>query len=309
MMKSVRKFLMLIVVLGLLAGIPAQAQGTASRFFDETKHYVQGAFLRFYENTEDAKILFGYPLTEEFLNSEGVLVQYFQRVRLEMKEDGVVRLSPLGQLTYKSGGVQLKFNNPLACRTYQTNFLVCFTFLEFFEAHGGVTLLGDPISSFEFQDNKIVQYFENGRLEWNPSNPEGQRVVTSDLGLGYFEKIGEDRALLNPVEFLNENIRIVELNVNVFLEKTVADATDEQLIYVVVQDQTSEPLKDVEGYAIVHWTTGEIETLPIRTGDTGVSTLVLPVKDQIYGESVVIKIFVSHKGLEGQTSTSFRIWY
>ncbi len=306
MVKIMRNLLAFVVILGLCAGT-AQAQDTDSRFFDITKHNVQGAFLQYYESIPDAESLLGYPITEEYENSEGVRVQYFQRARLEVK-DNVVLLSPLGSLTYQSG-VQLLIHNPLACRDYETGFSVCFAFLEFFDAHGGLAFFGYPISPFEFQENRIVQYFQNGRLEWRPSNPEGQRVITGDLGTLYFEKSGEDIAWLAPVGPRSGSIRIVELNVNAFLEKAVADATDQQLIYVVVQDQTGQPVKNATGQALVYLTTGEVQTLQILTGDSGVSKLVLPVVDQIYGESVIIDIQVSYRDLEGQTSTSFRIWY
>ncbi len=309
MVKFVRKFLGLLILLSLLVGTPAQAQKSEDgfRFFDETKHNVKGAFLVFYEETQNAEVLLGYPITEEFKNSEGVFVQYFQRARLEMQNGSVV-LSPLGELTYQNG-VQLRINNPLACRFYDTGFPVCFTFLQFFDQYGGLEFFGYPISPFEFYENKVVQYFQNGRLEWNPSRPEGQRVVMADLGSLYFEKMGEDAKLLDDALPLRGIVQIVELDVQVFLDKAVADATDDQLIYIIVRDQTGAEVKNIAGQVIVHWTTGEQGVFPIVTGNTGLATLPLSFENQIYGELVTIDIEVSLDDVEGASSTSFRIWY
>ncbi len=309
MLKSVRNFLGILILLSLLLVNPAQAQESDSdfRFFDQTKHNVKGDFWAYYQGIENAEVLLGYPITDEFINAEGVLVQYFQRARLEMK-DGIVILSPLGEFLHTSG-VQLRIHNPLACRLYDSGFSVCFAFLEFFDAYGGADFFGEPISPFEFEDNKIVQYFQNGRMEWHPSRAEGERVVMGDLGLPYFEKMGEDAKLLDDVDPPNRGVQVVELNVQVFLSKAVADATDEQLIYVVVRDQTGKLVENVNVEATVLWTTRETVTLYEMTGDSGLATLVLPVENQIYGESVAIDIKVSYGTVEAESSTSFRIWY
>ena len=129
-------------------------------------------------------------------------MQYFQRARFEYRADlpegQRVQLTQLGRETYISTG-PLNVNNTFACRTYaETGYAVCFAFLEFFDQYGGVAQFGYPISGFEYHENKIVQYFEKARLEWQPWKPEGQRVVVSDLGRMYFDKLGEDPGLISP---------------------------------------------------------------------------------------------------------------
>ena len=311
MMKLGKYFVGLVIILSLLAVVPTQAQGIEnSRFFDQTRHNVQWAFWQYYQSVPDAEVVLGYPITEQFTNRDGVLVQYFQRARLET-QNGQVRLSPLGRLTYKVG-VQLKINNSLACRQYDTGFSVCFAFLDFFDIHGGVTLLGRPISSFEFQDNMIVQYFENGRLEWHASNPEGQRVVMGNLGSIYFKAINEDSVRLTgifpPTNTIGSS-QVLSLKVRAFPWKAVTYSTDQQVIFIVVQDQTLQPVGGATGNATVKWTTGTVGTFPIVTDAKGIATLALPVADQAYGGLVTIDVQVTHGELNGQTSTSFRIWY
>ncbi len=268
---------------------------------------MRGDFWRFYQGVKDAESFLGYPITEEFRDKNGVLVQYFQRARLEV-QGGVVRLSPLGRLTYQQGA-QLRINNPLACRSYDTGFSVCFAFLEYFDAHGGEALLGKPISPFEYQDDRIVQYFENGRLEWNPAKPDGQRVVMGELGSTYFYASGESLARLDDVEPLSGTTQVLSLRVRAFPWKAVTNSTDQQVIFVIVQDQTLQPIFEATGSATVHWTNGAETTLPLVTNDKGVATLALPVENQPYGGLVMIEVRVQHGALIGQTTTSFRIWY
>ena len=308
MMKSARFVLGLVILLSALVAAPVAAQdGGEFYFFDETGHNVQGAFWTYYQSLSNASTLLGYPITEQ-LERNGVVVQYFQRGRLELS-GGVVRPTNLGKLTYTKG-VQLAFKNSMACETY-AGYPVCFSFLEFFKANGGNSFFGDPISSFEFQDNAIVQYFENGRMEWRPSNPEGQRVVMSALGSSYFYTANEDVGLLDSVASLNltTTTEVLGLKVRAFPWKAVTYSTDEQLIFVVVQDQTMQPVGGASGTATVTWTDGSQQTFPVLTGDSGISTLSLPVNNQAYGGLVTVEVQISYNGVEGHTTTSFRIWY
>ncbi|MCP4141028.1 MAG: hypothetical protein GY755_12220 [Chloroflexi bacterium] len=310
-MKSIKVFLGLVITLSLLTAIPVQAQGGDgdSHFFSQTKHNVQGAFWVYYQNITEAESVLGYPITEEFVNEDGILIQYFQRARLEIQKEQV-HLTPLGVLLYHSG-VKLDIANESACDQYETGFSVCFAFRDYFNAHHGTGLLGLPISSFEFQDNMIVQYFQNGRLEWHPSNPVDQRVVTGNLGSAYFNTKGEDPARLTgvtPISGITET-QVLSLNVRAFPWKAVTYSTDQQVFFIVVQDQTLQAVQRAKGTAIVHWTSGTTQSLDILTDERGVATLKIPVNDQDYGGLVTVDVSVSHGNLMGKTETSFRIWY
>ena len=54
------------------------------RYFPETRHTVCHGFRAFWESFGDAALTtFGYPLSEEFTGSSGIVVQYFERARFE----------------------------------------------------------------------------------------------------------------------------------------------------------------------------------------------------------------------------------
>lgn len=304
------------LTLCLLAGTwgSAKAQDPTFEYFDETGHNVQGEFYKFYKSVPDPLLVFGYPITEEFTSKDGQRVQYFQRARFEfhteLPEGQHIILTSIGKGTYTPQS-PLSVYSPLACRMYnETGFSVCFAFLDFFDKNGGVTQFGYPVSPFEYHENMIVQYFEKARFEWRPWNPESQRVVISDLGRVYFDKVGEDPGLLNSVPSINNRpAELTEIQVRAFAWKAVTLATDQQVIFVIAQDQRGQPVDKAQCSTMVHWPNGETATTNITTNVNGVGIASLSFNNQPYGNLIYVDISCEALGKKGGTTTSFRIWY
>jgi hypothetical protein len=312
-----RRSITLIFVLCLLGTSwgSVYAQTPGNKYFSETGHNVTGDFLKFYNSNPNATFLYGYPITEEFTSKDGKKVQYFQRARFEYRADlpegQRIQVSSLGSLTYVSTGPLNVAANTFACRKYsETGYEVCFAFLEFFDKYGGTTQFGFPISPFEYHENKIVQYFEKARLEWQPWKPEGQRVVVSDLGRVYFDKLGEDVGLIPPVKPLDNTPQTIsKLQIRAFVWKAVTLATDSQLIFVIVQDQNQQPVANASCTSIVHWPDGRNESFTLATNTNGVGMIPLSFASQPYGSLIYTDVSCIYSGLTGNTTTSFRIWY
>lgn len=311
-----RKYLVVFVTLCLLSisWASVNAQTLDNQYFSETGHNVKGDFLKFYRGNPNALILYGYPITEEFISRDGKTVQYFQRARFELHADLAdgqrVRLTPLGRETYVPSG-DLNENNSLSCRLYaETGHTICFEFLEYFDQFGGVAQFGYPISGFEYHENKLVQYFEKARLEWQPWKLEGQRVVTTDLGRLYFDKLGEDPGLISPVRPLdNTTSSVIKLNVRSFMWKAITLATDQQLIFVIVQDQNLLPVANASCTSTIHWPDGHSESMSLATNASGIGTLPLSFNVQPQGSLIYADVLCTYNGLKGNTTSSFRIWY
>lgn len=312
----VKKFFALFLVVTLLSASwgSVSAQSPDVRYFNETGHNVTGEFLSFYNNNPNATFLYGYPITEQFVGKDGKTAQYFQRARFEynadLPEGQRVQLTSLGRETYVTTGA-LNVSNSFACRAYaETGFSVCFAFLEFFDKYGGTAQFGYPISGFEYHESKLVQYFEKARLEWQPWKPEGQRVVVSDLGRVYFDKLSEDPALLAPSSPIGNTPRVITaLQVRAFAWKAVTLANDSQLFFVILQDQNMLPVPDASCTAVVHWPNGASDTTAIRTNTNGVGIISLSFYNQPYGSLIYTDISCSYNELSANTTTSFRIWY
>lgn len=315
LMKATGQLAALFLFLAILLPEPGSvfAQSTTVQFFPETGHYVRGEFLQFYNSVPDPHLVFGYPITEQITSKDGRAVQYFQRARFELRRDlpqnQRVQLMPLGQALYERAD-QLRLENISGCELFSTGYSVCLAFLDFFKANGGAKLFGNPISPFEFHDNLIVQYFEKARFEWRADRPEGQRVVLTDLGRHYFDRLGEDPALLKPVSPLDATINsILSIKAHAFVGKPLTGPTGQQTVYIIVQSQTLQAVSNATGKATVHWADGRAEEYFFTTNQAGLGTVTLNFSDQKQGELVPIEITVVYQGLGSRTRTSFRIWF
>jgi hypothetical protein len=314
-MRAIRQPAAFFLFLAMLFSEPrlVSAQATTVKFFPETGHYVRGDFLRFYGSVPDPDLVFGYPITEQITSKDGKAVQYFQRARFELRRDlpesQRVQLTPIGQALYQRAE-QLRLENISGCEPFLTGFSVCLAFLDFFKASGGVTQFGNPISPFEFHENLIVQYFENARFEWRADRPEGQRVVLTDLGRQYFDRLGEDPALLRPMSPVDATINpILAIKAHAFVARPLTGPTGQQTIYVIVQSQTLQAVSNATGKATVRWTEGKVEEYFFTSNQAGLGTVTVNFADQKQGELVPIEIVVVYQGLGSTTRTSFRIWY
>lgn len=302
---------LLFLSLLFATGTPASAQ-SGSEYFAQTGHFVSGDFLAYYRSAPNAEVLFGYPITEAFTKN-GQTIQYFQRARFELHPElpagQRVQRAPLGSRLYQRGD-RLETFNPFACRYFaRTGFSVCYAFLDFFKKNGGEAQFGQPISPFEFHNGLIVQYFEYARFEWKPSMPENQRVALTDLGSQYFTDQKEDANLLAAVKNGGSNVQPLKIQARAFVWKTVTLASDNQIVYVIVQDQNMQPLKGAQGSATVRWPDNTTSVFPIVTNESGVGIVSFNFTNQPYGQTVIIDIFLTKDGLVASATTSFRIWY
>ena len=299
----------LVVILLLASWGSAQAQSADVLYFPETGHYLKGAFLQFYNATRDPRLVYGYPITEQITARDGKTVQYFQRARFELTAENRVQLTPLGTLTYKPQS-PLPINTNNGCEQYSTGQKVCFTFLDFYKANGGPSQFGNPISPFESADGLIVQYFEGARFEWHADRGAEKWVVISDLGRLYFDQQKEDPAHLKPVQPSDATIKpVLILKARAFILKAVTLKNGSQTVYVIVQDQTADPVENASVRAIVHFSDNTTQEYVFTTNAKGIGQVSFNFSDQEPGELITLDISVNHLGLITTTTTSFRIWF
>jgi len=291
------------------------AQSGSPRYFPETGHWVTDDFLLKYESIPNPTLLYGAPITEAFVDTFGTKVQYFEKVRFELDPtlpvNIQIKLSPLGIYLYEEGRKLGLLSNSPACRAYsETGHSVCYAFLDFFDANGGISQFGYPISGFEDHNGRYVQYFQNARLEWHPENPPGQWVTVGNLGLRYFYHHGDDPKLLTPIrETDNIPLSVLRLRTRAFVSSSVLPSGGSQTIYVIVQDQNFKPVPGAKVDFIVKLPDGSTKEYRTRNTNTaGVSTLNFSVGSESQGIAS-IDVLVSYNTLEGETRTSFNIWW
>ncbi len=119
--------------------------------------------------------IFGLPLTDAIVLPSGVVVQYFERARLEYHPElaGTAYEILLGRLAVELGyatppvaapttAVELRWFFP------ETGHLLARDFRTYWQAHSGLLLFGYPIGEAVTEDGRLVQYFERARLELHP---------------------------------------------------------------------------------------------------------------------------------------------
>ncbi len=310
-----------MVFLIVIASIcqPVAADSSGSRWFPLTRHFVQGQFLDFYQSAPDPLTLFGYPLTEAFADQTGQVTQYFQRARFDLKmtdKGPVVKLAPLGWMLNDNNGSPAKFlEDPLSCRLFPaTDKNVCYAFLQFYDSYQGETYFGNPISGAEMIDGRIVQYFDNVRLEYSNNLPEGHRVTLTMLGKMAFEKWENSTRGNQSGPYLPVPITNTTLSARAFVQNALVSRGMQQTLFLVVQDQDLQPVAGVTASVTMVLPDGSKSTSrpkdPGVTGKDGILKIPVTVNSDLAPRQVVIlQITAEYQNVKVETATWFRIWY
>jgi hypothetical protein len=306
---------LIAVIIGVfgLGWDPANSQ-IESEYFAETGHHVEGDFLLYYRAHPQPEVVYGYPITETFIDSEGLIVQYFQRARFEWHPenppDQRVTLSALGELLYTPDAPVPFLPNPNQCQTFEPDgFDVCYAFREFYLANGGPAFFGLPISPLEQRQGRYVQYFQFARLQWHPEHGGSSlEVRPSELGRFYFDAVREDPHLLMAAQPLNAIPEILKLQSAAFPGQATASAGHGQSVFVIVQDQNRTPVAGVQASLQITLPSGEV--LPVVLGITNAHGIVgrhFDLPDDAGLGFATVEVTAANADFSVDTRTTFRI--
>jgi hypothetical protein len=307
-------------VLLAIAPLSLQAQSQREQYFPETGHTIRGEFLDFF-NAHGALRIFGFPITEEFpLN--GRTVQYFQRARMELHPENLpgqrVQLGLLGEELGKRTSAQPANGPDTYFQRYfpQTGHTAIYALLSFFDANGGVEILGFPISEYGPENGKgrIVQYFQRAKMEWYPELAPEQRVQLADLGSIHFDLLAAqgkvDPASKKPAAAPNTISDVpLSLKVSATTQYPVAAQSGNQTLFVYVMDQKSTPVKDAEVIFTLRSAAGtQSYTMP-RTDANGFTSYAFDAGPFQPAQAVFITVNARASGATGTDRTSFFTWF
>jgi hypothetical protein len=316
MRKSIFILSMVVVFLLAASGQSVQAQSTDSQYFAETGHYVTGEFWTFYNANSNARLVYGLPITESYIDqSTGVLVQYFQNVRMELHtnnpEGSQVVLAPLGSLMYEQGTVidDLTASTPNCFQEIGWGYPVCYSFYDFYTEQGGEAIFGKPVSGLEYMHGRLVQSFEHGKLVWKPENPINAQVTIAPLGLQYFYFTEEDNTKLAPIRNFEYNLQISDIHAKMFCRTPILGNGSSQTIYIIAKDQNNTPLIGSVVQITLYYPDGTTEIINhTATDENGLAQMTFNASSAQNGV-VTIEAKIEYNSLETSTVTSFRIWY
>jgi hypothetical protein len=317
MMKTLRKFAFLFIIASLLmtTGSSVQAQSSDSVYVPETGHWIWGDFLRMYNSVSDPLLFFGYPITDDFSDPvTGSRVQYFQKARFDIVDTSQgpqVQIAPLGQLLHESGAPLADF--PVEgpnCRAFEVGYSVCYAFLQFYDAYDGPNRFGDPVSDVEVIGGRYIQSFEFARMEWWPEKPAGQRVVLSDLGRIYFDKVVANPELLRSSPPANIAGNLLHPKVRVFALRSLIGPGESQTVFVVVQDQYLRPIQSAEISVTLYFPDGskEFYRLP-ESSEKGISQFIFTTGTWPEQSVITVQADVSVRGETAAGKSWFRFWW
>ncbi len=310
--------LAVLILVTNIAAVPAQQED--GKYFNKTGHWVTGEFLEFYNSVDDPERLFGSPITDAFPDPlrQGIMIQYFERVRMDLDPSlpmgKRVRLANLGLWMYdeaqKGLPVDLQDNNAM-CRVFTNGKSVCFGFLQFYDRYNGATLFGQPVSNVEYANDRLVQYFENVRMEWRHEMPVGQKVVITEIGRIDFDRRIGDKRLIDPNPTGITGFQR-DLKVKAFMARPLVTTGDRQTIYVITHDQLHKPWADVQIIITLEYPDGTHEThrLGKLTGGDGFTSEQFTIP--VVKPNQVINVLVEASVANGPTSTTttwFRSWW
>jgi hypothetical protein len=305
----------------LLTGIiwrGSLAQTSNAQYFPETGHWVSGEFLDLYHSVDNPTELFGDPITVMFEDPiTNRVVQYFERTRFELHPEEPAELhvqrTKLGFYLYEEGSPLPASIKLTRCQDFPETdykYQVCDGFLDFFNKNGKVAVFGYPISNAEIHGDRIVQYFQLARLEWQPDQPPEKRVQVSTLGLYYFNKMGEDPRWRVPPTQGPDFQLISRIQARAFPGTAVVSGKGDQTVYVIVQDQNYRPVENARVQCKIILPTGEIleNSVPVLTDEKGIATCSFSFMSPIKGESI-ITVSAHYSDFEAISHTSFRVWW
>lgn len=172
--------LFVVVMLGMWLPYAVQAQST-DRCFAETGFCIGGAIRAYWERNGGLPV-FGYPISnarQETVEGRTLIIQWFERDRLEIQADGSVTVGRLGARWLELNNQRWEDLPRLTvapgpgCRVFpETQHQICEPFLRYWERNGGLARFGYPITELLVEEIEgrvyTVQYFERRRMELHP---------------------------------------------------------------------------------------------------------------------------------------------
>jgi len=296
----------------------AAAQTDSPRHFPETGHTVRDPFIHFF-NTTGGLTRYGYPITDDYVDSQtGLLVQYFQRARLEWHPGNPdpykIQLGLLGDELGKRTPPLLVSQIPLVsdpnCQYFpETGHSTCLKFLEYWRRNGGLDGFGYPITEYSIENDQIVQYFQRGKMEWHPEKSEGQRVQLAPVGQIYYDYAQLDRNRLKANPLSASLGQVTSLRARGSVLSAVTPRTGTQTGFVYVSDQLGNPITGAAVTLVVHYPKGDQSfTLP-PTSASGATFLTFGVGQVTPGTVVPMEFVVTYSGMFTRTRTSYMVWF
>ncbi len=244
--------------------------------------------------------LFGQPIEANVTLEEGISV--FENAVLVHDTAAVdgVRLLPLGlQARGAIDPAVAPLNLPDSTFFESTGHNLAYGFRPFYQANGGAALFGLPITEVFIENGRLVQYFENARIEWLSEAPSGSAARLSNLGQQYLASV--------EAGLQAESLPKPQITAESWAALPVANLDDLQTLFVRVVDEYNHPVSGAEPRMDIYAPSGVESHSLTATSDNGQAALNLPLTAFEPGARVEYDVFVHYGPLETVLRESFDI--
>ncbi len=305
-------------------GLAQSQSGDRVEWFEETGHTVSKGFLAFFEKTGGLEI-HGYPLTEPYLSENGAIVQCFQKSCIQYDPN-----QPNPQIGFKPLGKELNYTTlpvsppqfPSRRRVYypQTGHTVSFAFLSYFKDHGKEEVFGYPITEMGIEEGRIVQYFENLKLEWHPED-RNNPVKVGNLGEEYInrnrDRIPQQAFMPVPDPRVNTGGSSAQPSIAgklrgmISLRFSVMGNNSTQVVTVLARDALGNGVKNAAVVIRLYSSQGKelYATAPLVTDARGYVRVEIPVQGARIGERITVKAEITIGAQKTEAQNTFLIWW
>lgn len=294
-------------------GLGPMSQEQDREFFP-SGYWVSGEFLKYFRHFGGEEI-FGYPISSAYVNESGILVQYFQKARMEWHpmnpEPYRVQLGLLGEeLGYRRS--QVSQPTSLSPRKHyfpETGHMIAYHFLDYFRRHGGIDIFGYPITEMFIENQRVVQYFQRMKLIWDV---QANEMMVGDLGEVYLS-VYRDRFPVDVLQRMSHQFGAEEMTLDVMVDvrhSVIRSQPNQDITIVVLDDATDRP---VQGARVMVWLASEDGTVyvdrALSTGSEGRVEATLPLEDVRPGTYVVVRVEASYRNAIAQARKMFLVWF
>ena len=130
------------------------------------------------------------------------------------------------------------------------------------------------------------------------------KLVIMTIALSVFAGVAQ----AGEISLINST-RVQEIYPKGSVLSPVVGSNASQIVFLIVRDQNLNPVEGAASLLTVHFQDEVQNWLMPLTDEYGVSQLLLEIKNQSPGTSVVLEFEVVFDELEASTRDSFRIWW
>ena len=289
-----------ITAIGLL--LLSQRPAPQTLHFGETGHTVQEPFLSAFRQMGGIATL-GYPISEAYTDQRGLLVQYFQNVRLEQTEQGV----QMGALGIELGLARQpeQSSDSSGALIYQTGHWLDSAFVTYYDTHQGLDTFGPPIGPNRREGSLLVQDFERVRLIRDPTNQQVRLGNLGSIALTVFPP-PDQSIVAAPPNSVRTGDRIKP---GLSLEHATLQSDALQTVYIHVVMNDDVPVADAQTIVTLSYEGGASQIEMPPTDQLGISSATFVAPPAPPGTSVTVNAYVVWGDEVATVSTIYLQWW